>query len=111
MQRFGMIIRLKPGALNEYKRLHDSAWPAVLDAIHRANIRNYTIYHWNGVLFSHFEYVGGDFAADLAAITADPVMREWWQLTDPLQEPVEGHSRGSIEGKWWTQMQEVFHTG
>lgn len=110
MQRIGQIIKLKPTAYDEYKRLHGAVWPEVLATIHQANIRNYTIYHWDGLLFAHFEYVGRDFDADMATIAADPATREWWQLTDRLQQPVTGKSSGSIEGGWWTQMEELFHT-
>ena len=109
MQRVGQIIRLKPGAYEEYKRLHAEAWPGVLDAISRAGVRNFSIYHWNGFLFACLEYVGDDLEADLALLTADPVMRDWWRLTDALQEPVQGHSSGSVEGNWWTPMEELFH--
>ena len=109
MQRVGQIIKLKPGAYEDYKRLHAEAWPGVLDAISRAGVRNFSIYHWNGVLFACLEYVGDDLEADLALLTADPVMRDWWQLTDALQEPVQGHSSGSVEGNWWKPMEELFH--
>ena len=109
-RRIGQIIRLKPEKYAEYKRLHAEAWPEVLATIRRANIRNYTIYHWGGYLFATFEYVGDDFEADMAGIADDPVTREWWQRTDPCQEPVEGTSSGSIEGNWWTTMEELFHT-
>jgi L-rhamnose mutarotase len=109
MKRIGQVIKLRPGAYKAYKRLHADVWPEVLDVIHNANIRNYTIYHWQGYLFAHFEYVGDDFEADMAAIAEDPMTRKWWQLTDPLQVPVQGNSGGSIEGNWWTNMEELFY--
>jgi L-rhamnose mutarotase len=110
MRRVGQVIRLKPEQYEAYKRLHSAVWPEVLATIDKANIRNYSIFHWNGLLFSYFEYVGDDFDADMANIATDPKTREWWQLTDPMQTPVEGNSSGSIEGDWWTPIEEVFHT-
>jgi L-rhamnose mutarotase len=110
MKRMAFIIKLKTGAYEQYKRLHADAWPQVLDTIRRANIRNYSIYHWNDLLFAYLEYAGEDLDADMAMIEADPVTREWWQHTDPLQEPVQGNSSGSVEGGWWTPMEELFHT-
>ena len=110
MKRVGQVIHLKPEHYAEYARIHASVWPEVLDTIHKANIRNYSIYHWNGTLFAYFEYVGADFEADMANIAADPKTREWWQFTDPMQAPVQGNSSGSTEGGWWTDMEELFHT-
>ena len=61
MKRYGMVIKVRPEKLEEYKRLHAQVWPAVLKMIGECNIRNYSIYHKDGYLFSYFEYHGGDF--------------------------------------------------
>lgn len=105
-QRYGMVIKLKPEKYQEYKELHANAWPEVLATIKRCNIRNYSIYHRDGYLFSYFEYIGDDLQADMAKMAADPKTQEWWTLTDPCQEPVESAS----EGEWWAPMEELFHT-
>ena len=109
VKRIGQIIKLKPDGYEEYKRLHTAVWPDVLETIYRANLRNYSIYHWNGFLFAYMEYVGDDLEADMALIANDPKTREWWALTDPLQQPIEGNSPSSIEGEWWTDMETLFH--
>ncbi len=105
MQRYGMVIRVKPGKLEEYKRLHAAAWPGVLAMIAACNIRNYSIYHKDGWLFSYFEYVGTDFAADMARMAADPTTQKWWAVCMPCQEPLTTRA----EGEWWADMEEVFH--
>ena len=107
MKRYGMVIRVRPGKLEEYKRLHAAAWPGVLDMIARCNIRNYSIYHKDGWLFSYFEYHGQDFDADMQKMGADPLTQKWWSVCIPCQEPLE--TRAS--GEWWANMEEVFHTG
>lgn len=109
MQRFGQIIRLKPEKYDEYKRLHAAVWPEVLTKLREANITNYSIYHRGGLLFAYFEYVGSDFAADMAKVGDDPRTHEWWAVTDPCQQPFEGDSQGSTEGNWWLPMEELFH--
>jgi len=109
IQRFGQIIRLRPEKYEEYKRLHADAWPGILDLISACNIRNYTIFHRGGLLFAYFEYTGDDIETDMAKAIADPRMRDWWKLTDPCQQPFEGDSRGSTEGNWWLNMEELFH--
>jgi L-rhamnose mutarotase len=106
MKRYGSVIRVRPEKLEEYKRLHAAAWPGVLKMIREANIRNYSIYFRDGMLFSYFEYVGQDFDADMAKIAADPLTQEWWKCTDPCQEPVPT----AAPGQWWAPMEEVFHT-
>ena len=105
MKRYGMVIKLRPEKYEFYKELHANTWPEVLSMIRACNIRNYTIYHKDGFLFSHFEYHGNDFAADMAKMAADPKTQEWWALTDPCQEPLESRA----EGAWWAQMEELFH--
>ena len=104
--RVAQVIRLRPEAEAEYRRIHAEVWPDVLDQIRRSNLRNYSIFLRDGLLFAYFEYVGTDYAADLAAMAADPRTREWWAVTDPMQASVET----AAEGEWWAPLEEVFHT-
>jgi L-rhamnose mutarotase len=41
----------------------------------------------------------------MARIGEDPVTREWWQHTDPCQQPVAS----AEPGEWWAPLEEVFH--
>lgn len=107
MQRMGMMIGIKPEMIDEYKRLHAAAWPAVLKQIRSSNIRNYTIFlrEPENLLFGYWEYHGSDFESDMAAMAIDPETREWWTHTDPCQTPLA--SRKGDEQ--WSMMEEVFH--
>ncbi len=105
MKRYGMVLRLKPEAVEPYKAYHARVWPEVLETIRRCNIRNYSIYYKDGFLFSYFEYVGSDFAADMARMAADPKTQQWWAIMMPMQEPLESRR----PGEWWAEMEEVFH--
>jgi L-rhamnose mutarotase len=58
MKRFGQLIGLRPEALEEYERYHAAVWPEILEAIGKAGIRNYSIFHFDGKLFAYFEYTG-----------------------------------------------------
>jgi len=108
VQRYGMVIGVKPEKIDEYKRLHAETWPDVLKMIGECNIKNYSIYlkeiepgkHY---LFSYFEYTGDDFDADMAKMAADPTTQEWWSVTSPCQIPLQGE-------KSWAMTEEVFHT-
>lgn len=106
MQRFGQLIGVKPEKLEEYIRYHAAVWPEILDMISQCNIRNYSIFHKDHMLFAYFEYIGDDFNADMAMMAADPKTQEWWAVMMPMQQPVATRA----EGEWWANMQEVFHT-
>jgi L-rhamnose mutarotase len=105
MRRVGQVIGVRPESAEEYERIHAQVWPDVLKAIRRANIRNYSIFRHGTRLFAYFEYVGDDYDSDIAGMAADPVVQDWWRLTDAMQEPLP--DRGE---SWWTTIPEVFHT-
>jgi len=127
MRRYGMVIKVKPEKFEEYKRLHANVWPDVLKMIKDCNIRNYSIYHRDGYLFSYFEYVGEDFEADMAKMAGDPMTQKWWDVCKPCQQPLETRApleipgaprelgkkqtflTGRAKGEWWADMEEVFH--
>jgi L-rhamnose mutarotase len=108
MRRFAQLIKVKPEALEEYKRIHASVWPSVLKTIKACNIRNYSIFlkEPEHMLFAYFEYHGEDFKADMNKMAADPDTQKWWAITDPMQQPFETRK----EGEWWTMIEEIFHT-
>jgi len=105
LKRYGMVIKVKPEKLEEYKKLHQNVWPGVLKTIKECNIRNYSIFYKDGYLFSYFEYVGDNYEEDMKKMAQDPVTQEWWKLCKPCQEPLETRK----EGEWWAEMEEVFH--
>ena len=106
-QRMGMCLRLQPGRVEEYKRLHAAVWPEILARLKASRIANYSIFlkEPENLLFGYWDYEGEDFEADMAAIAADPKTRDWWALCSPCQLPFE--TRGP--GEWWATMTEVFH--
>jgi len=106
MQRIAQLVQVKPERIADYEQIHAAVWPEVLATIHACNIRNYSIFRHNNLLFAYFEYIGDDLAADMRKMAADPKTQEWWTYTDPMQEPLSGHR----EGEWWTPAKEVFHT-
>jgi len=105
MKRFGQLIGVRPEVFESYKKYHANVWPEVLDMIKKCNIRNYSIFHKDGMLYAYFEYTGTDFAADMKKMAADPKTKEWWAIMDPMQKPVPTIATG----EWWANMEEVFH--
>ena len=106
MQRFGQVLGIKPEHVEEYERIHAAVWPEVLATIRDCNIRNYSIFRHENMLFAYFEYVGDDFAGDMERMAADPKTQEWWAVCKPMQQPLPARQ----PGEWWTTMREVFHT-
>ena len=110
-QRFGSVIGVRREALSKYINLHKAVWPGVLQQLHDSNIRNYSIYlgeldDGKPYLFSYYEYVGGNFDADMEKLKANKTVQTWWKETDPLQVPQKNRKTG----EHWMTMQEVFHT-
>jgi len=108
--RHGSIIGMPEENILAYTQMHAVVWPGVLAAIDRANIRNYSIYlgqitPCEYLLFSYFDYVGGDFEKDMKGIE-NKVTKTWWTYTDPLQVRLPG----TPDGEQWKSTEEVFHT-
>ena len=110
IRRYGSVIGVKEQALAKYKELHANPWPEVNAKLKEANMQNYSIYltqfpDVKYYLFSYFEYVGNDYEADIAKMTAVPTTQKWWEECMPCQEPLPDRA----EGEWWAEMEEVFH--
>jgi len=106
VKRYGQIIGLRPEAYESYVKYHAAVWPEVLKTIYDCNIRNYSIFFKDNMLFACFDYIGDDYAADMAKMAADPKTQEWWAIMEPMQKPVPT----AKQGEWWSTMIEVFHT-
>jgi cytidyltransferase-like protein len=116
----GSIIGLRPEWVDRYTVLHQHVFPGVLARLAQSNIRNYSIFRGPGrddiaagpdgpalTLFSHLEYAGDDYAADMAAIAADETTKQWWTLTDPMQVPLPERA----DGDWWAALPEWHAAG
>jgi L-rhamnose mutarotase len=102
-----MIIGIKAEHIAEYKRLHADVWPTVLERIRLSHVHNYSIFlrEPENLLFGYWEYHGSDFAADMAAIAADPETQRWWSVCGPCQQPLASRQ----PDEHWASMDCVFH--
>lgn len=106
VQRYAFTVGVRPEKREEYLELHRHVWPEVEQGLRDANIRNYSIFAIGDVLFGYWEYVGDDYAGDLARLDADPVTREWLTHTDPCQVRIaEERNPGAL----WQPMDEIWH--
>lgn len=99
-KRVASLIGLKPEYEEQYIILHKNTFPGVLERIRKSNIKNYTIYLLDGILFSYYEYFGSDYKNDMEEI-ADATTKDWWKLTDPMQQPLSTRKNG----EWWAEVE------
>lgn len=76
MRRSVFKMRVKPEAVDRYRREHEAVWPEVLHACKRAGISNYSIFMAGTELVAYFE--SDDPKGALEALAKDPVMHRWW---------------------------------
>ena len=95
VQRFGMVIGLKPECEARYRDLH--AGPGVRHILKAAGIRNFNIYlqvmpDGNQYEFAYYEYTGPDHAAAMAGLAANPDYQPWLAECDAMQIPLPGQA-------------------
>ena len=76
MERFAWKGRIKPGMQEEYKRRHDEIWPEMLDLLHAAGIRNYTIWSDGRDVFGYYECEQGVAFAEKTQAES-PIVDRW----------------------------------
>lgn len=107
VKRVGMVIKIKPEFIEEYRELHSDSNQGVRDLLTKANMHNFSIFlhqldDGNWYEFGYYEYTGDDFEADMAELDKHPRNIEWLKVCNPMQVPLEGH-----EG--WAEMEQVYY--
>lgn len=105
-KRVGMVIRIRPEKIAEYKELHADSNPGVRDLLAKYNMHNFSIflYEIDGKFyeFGYYEYTGENYEEDMAKLDAEPRNKQWLKICDPLQIPLEGE-------KSWAIMEQVYY--
>ena len=106
VKRVGMVIKIKPECIEEYKAVHSDSNAGVRDLLIEANMRNFSIFlhqldDGNWYEFGYYEYTGNDFEADMARLEKHPRNIEWLKVCDPMQIPLEGYDS-------WAEMEQVY---
>ena len=81
MIRRTFVMRLKPGALAEYRRHHDQIWPELVAEIRACGIRSMTIVEDDPILFLYSEIESEDAWERL---WHSAVHDRWADLMQPL---------------------------
>lgn len=107
VKRVGMVIKIRPEYIDEYKAIHSDSTAGVRDLLTAANMHNFSIFltqldDGNWYEFGYYEYTGDDFDADMAKLDKNPRNIEWLEICDPMQVPLEG-----FDG--WKEMEQVYY--
>jgi L-rhamnose mutarotase len=103
MKRFAFKMYLKPGCEAEYQRRHAAIWPELVEMIHEAGVKNYSIF-WDkdtNLLFAYQECQGEGSSQDTTDV--DPITQRWWDMMADIMEVNPDNSPVTIP------LQEVFH--
>jgi L-rhamnose mutarotase len=105
-KRIGMVIRLKPEAIKEYKKLHADGNSGVRDLLQKYNMRNFSIFltaiDGKFYEFGYYEYTGIDIDTDMAKLALEPRNIEWLKVCDSMQIPLPGE-------KGWREMERIYY--
>ncbi|MBQ4526935.1 MAG: L-rhamnose mutarotase [Clostridia bacterium] len=102
MKRFILYADLKPDKVEEYKEIHQNAWPEILELITKAHMHNYSISVRGTSVYTIYEYTGDDYEKDMAEMEKSPIMQKWWSHTKPCFLHHE-------EGWYYEDLEEVFY--
>lgn len=102
MQRHAFKMKLKPGAIAEYKRRHDEIWPELQKELREAGISDYSIFLDEETLTLFATQKLAD-KNSVSKLPRSPVMQKWWDYMAPLMEVHKDNSPVA------TPLTEVFH--
>ena len=108
VKRVGMVVKVKEGKLEEYKKLHADSNPGVRDLLTKYGMHNFSIFlvrladsAWYE--FGYYEYWGNNLEDDMARLAQEPRNKKWLELCDPLQEGILPGQQG------WKQMDRLYY--
>ena len=82
--RSAFVLRVRPDRIDEYVEAHRNVWPAMLDALRGAGIRNYSIFRSGNEVFGYFE--ADDLAAAEVFLAGQEVSTRWQDAMAGLLE-------------------------
>lgn len=100
MIRRAFTMRLKPGALAEYKRHHDHIWPELVAEVERSGIASITTFENDPILFL-FSEITDEQAWD--RLWNSEIHRRWAEVMGPYMEFRED---GIVD---FGEVREIFH--
>ena len=84
-EKHAFKMQLSPGMAAEYRKRHDEIFPELVDLLHEAGVKDYSIHLDEvtntlfGVLWRHRDHTMGD-------LPNSPIMQRWWAHMADLME-------------------------
>jgi L-rhamnose mutarotase len=101
--RVAFLLRLRPGAGEEYDRAHQSVWPEMLDLLKRSGVSEYSIFRRDELLILVMQVE--NFDQVWMRIDADPINSRWQKAMAPFFESISGLR----QGERFPMLREVFY--
>jgi L-rhamnose mutarotase len=92
-EKHAFKMQLNPGMAAEYQKRHDEIFPELVDLLHEAGVKDYSI-HLDEETNTLFGVLWRRVDHTMDALPQTEVMRRWWafmadiMLTNPSNEPV-----------------------
>jgi L-rhamnose mutarotase len=105
MKRVGILLKVKPEMIEEYKKRHENVWPEMQEALRRTGWHNYSLFlRDDGLLFGYYEAEESHEAA-VAGMAKEEVNQRWQDWMAPFFENLGGgHADEGMQ-----VLEEVFH--
>lgn len=105
MKRVGFLLKVKEEMVEEYKKVHESVWPEMQEALRETGWHNYTIFmRPDGLLFGYFE-TPDSFQAALDGMAKEAINEKWQAFMAPYFEDLAG----AHADERMMALEEVFH--
>lgn len=98
--RKAFLLKLKPGALDEYIHWHDNIWPELQEAIANHGIAEITLYQIDDTIVLVSEVADPDAWEKL---WSSDIHKRWGELMNPL---MHYHDDGVIDSR---ELREIWH--
>lgn len=103
MARYGMLYRIRPESIPEYKKAHDEIWPEMKKLITKAGFKNYTIFaRKDGTLFACWEH--DDLEEGFKIMNASEVRPRWEEHMNKFfvknDQSIVGPEYEALEEMW-----------
>ena len=101
-QRIAFKMKVKAGAIEDYKKRHDELWPELHKLLKDAGISEYSIFfdEETHILFAFQKQEGEQGSQDLGE---NEIVRRWWKYMSDIMETNPDNSPVS------TTLEEVFY--
>lgn len=105
MKRIGFLLKVKESMIEDYKKIHESVWSEMLEALRESGWHNYSIFmKKDGTLFGYFE-TPESLEAAVEKMSHKEVNARWQSRMSPYFEIPEGaHADQTL-----IKLEEVFH--